>query len=82
MRRAAESVPGVCSCHSIRSRGSRGEVYIDLHIGVDPALSVDQAHRLSMDVEERIKRSISGVADVVVHLEPRDFCELEGGDRR
>jgi cation diffusion facilitator family transporter len=82
VKRAAESVPGVCSCHSIRTRGAPGEVYIDLHIGVDPALTVDQAHELSMDVEERIKRSIGGVADVVVHLEPRDFCELESGERR
>jgi cation diffusion facilitator family transporter len=82
VKRAAESVPGVCSCHSIRTRGSPGEMYVDLHIGVDPSLTVDQAHELSMDVEEMIKRSISGVADVIVHLEPRDFCELESGSRK
>jgi cation diffusion facilitator family transporter len=81
VRRAAESVPGVCSCHGIRTRGSPGEMYIDLHIGVDPTLTVDQAHELSMNVEERIKSSVDGVADVVVHMEPRDFCELERGKR-
>jgi cation diffusion facilitator family transporter len=81
VRRAAESVPGVCSCHGIRTRGSPGEIYIDLHIGVDPSLNIDQAHQLSMAVEENIKRSIKGVADVIVHMEPRDLCELESGSR-
>ncbi|WP_318531570.1 cation transporter dimerization domain-containing protein [Methanohalophilus profundi] len=30
-------------CHRIRTRGTKGEYYIDLHIEVDPKMPVDQA---------------------------------------
>jgi len=75
VRKAALSVDGVCTSHRVRTRGSPGEVFIDLHIGVDPSLSLEEAHRLSLEVEEKIKSSIHGVKDVVVHLEPREYCE-------
>lgn len=68
----AGSVEGVSSCHDIRTRGPAGEVYMDLHIGVDPSLSMDRAHEVSKAVEMTIKSSIEGVRDVVVHLEPWD----------
>lgn len=66
----AGSVEGVSSCHNIRTRGPAGEVYMDLHIGVDPSLSIDRAHEVGKSVELTIKSSIEGVRDVVVHLEP------------
>ncbi|MDD2836884.1 MAG: cation transporter dimerization domain-containing protein, partial [Methanothrix sp.] len=47
----------------------------DLHIGVDSSLSIDAAHRVGEDVESMIKSKIPGVRDVVVHLEPKDYCE-------
>jgi len=68
----ARSVAGVGSCHDIRTRGPAGEVYVDLHIGVDPSLSIDEAHEVSNAVELVIKSSIEGVKDVLVHLEPWD----------
>ena len=48
---------------------------MDLHIGVDSSLFIDAAHKVSEDVESMIKSKIPGVRDVVVHLEPRDYCE-------
>lgn len=68
----AGSIAGVGSCHNIRTRGPAGEVYIDLHIGVDPSLSIDEAHEVGKAVELTIKSRIEGVRDVVVHLEPWD----------
>lgn len=78
IRRLAESVEGVCSCHRVRTRGSLGDMYIDLHIGVDSSLSIDEAHKIGIAVEEKIRNSIEGVKDVVVHLEPKEYCELRG----
>jgi len=66
------SIAGVISCHNIRTRGPAGEVYVDLHIGVDPSLSIDEAHEVGKEVELTIKSRIEGVRDVVVHLEPWD----------
>ncbi len=65
-------VGGVISCHNIRTRGPAGEVYVDLHIGVDPLLSIDRAHEVGKEVEMMIISRIEGVKDVVVHLEPRN----------
>jgi len=73
----AKSVEGVCTCHGVRTRGMTGEIFVDLHIGVDWSLSIDAAHKVSEELESRIKSEISGVRDVVVHLEPKDYCELK-----
>ncbi len=88
VRLSADSVPGVCTSHRVRTRGSPGEIYVDLHIGVDPTISIAEAHRIGLEVEAKIKRSINGVKDVVVHVEPRESCkanvgpgELEDDDR-
>ena len=69
------SVEGVCNCHAVRTRGMAEEIYVDLHIGVDASLSMDKAHEVGEDVERAIKSRIPEVRDVVVHLEPRDYCE-------
>ena len=73
----AKSVEGVCTCHRVRTRGMTGEIYVDLHIGVDSSLSIDAAHKVGEDVESMIKRKIPEVRDVVVHLEPKDYCEIK-----
>ncbi len=74
----AKSVKGVCSCHAVRTRGTSEEIYIDLHIGVDSSHSIDSAHKVGEDVEQAIKSRLSGVRDVVVHLEPTGYCETRG----
>jgi cation diffusion facilitator family transporter len=71
----AVSVPGVCDCHRIRTRGAPGQMYVDLHICVDSSLSLDMAHKVSEKVENLIKISIEGVEDVVVHVEPNGYIE-------
>lgn len=78
----AESVPGVCSCHRIRTRGAPGRMYVDLHVGVDSFLSLEAAHKVGEEVEDLIKGSIEGVEDVVVHMEPKDYCELKAEANR
>lgn len=34
------------------------------------------------EVEDLIKGSIEGVEDVVVHMEPKDYCELKAEANR
>ena len=71
----ARSVEGVCSCHAVRTRGMAEEIYVDLHIEVDASLSMELAHEVGVDVERAIKSRIPEVRDVVVHLEPKDYCD-------
>jgi len=77
IKKLALSVEGVCNCHRVRTRGSPGRIFVDLHIGLDSTLSMDAAHRVAVAVEDKIKTFIEGVEDVVVHIEPKDYCEIE-----
>lgn len=63
-------VPGVRSCHDVRSRGMEGTVYVDLKIEVDPQMSTAHAHELADAVEARLQAEFPEVVDVVVHVEP------------
>lgn len=69
---AALRVPGVWGCHSIRTRGSEAEVYVDLHIQVDPESSVAEGHKVAENVEREVARTFANVVDVIAHLEPYD----------
>ena len=65
---AALRVPGVRDCHSVRSRGEAGHVRVDLHIHVDPALTVVAGHQIALAVEDRIRQLDLGIAEVLVHV--------------
>ncbi|MFA4984590.1 MAG: cation diffusion facilitator family transporter [Candidatus Omnitrophota bacterium] len=65
-------VKGVKACHKIRSRGRPDDINIDLHVQVDPAMHIEEAHKISYRIEEAIKNGIPAVSDVVVHMEPRE----------
>ncbi len=64
------SIKGVRECHEIRTRGRPDDVHIDLHVLVDPSMHVDTAHSITEDIERKIKKSVEGVTDVIVHIEP------------
>lgn len=72
IERVVLSIKGVKKCHQIRSRGRPDDIHIDLHVLVDPDMHVHKAHHLSYAIENKIKRDIRGVTDVVVHMEPME----------
>jgi divalent metal cation (Fe/Co/Zn/Cd) transporter len=39
-------------------------------LGLDPGLPLADAHRRASEVEERIRRGLPEIADVIVHTEP------------
>ncbi len=56
--------------HNIRSRGSKSSIYIDIHVMVDPFISVEQSHDLTHKIEKQIQEEINENAQVIVHIEP------------
>ncbi len=72
VREMARSVPGVIGCHDVRTRGSLSEVYVDLHVQVDPGETLQEAHRIAESVERAVCRGFEHVTDVIVHVEPMD----------
>lgn len=70
VERIALEVPGVRSCHQVRSHGHDRAVYVDLHLQVDPGMSVEQAHAIAHEVQTRLRTYRPGLEDVTIHLEP------------
>ena len=70
IRSVASAVPGVESVHAVRSRLVGTSVLTDLHVMVDPEMSVREGHALSHRVRRAIQEAMPEVKDVVVHLEP------------
>ncbi|MGD9159967.1 MAG: cation transporter dimerization domain-containing protein, partial [Desulfobacteraceae bacterium] len=68
----AMGVKGVKSTHAIRTRKFGSHLLIDLHILVEPELTVRAGHKISEDVKEQLLNNGPEVLDVVVHLEPYD----------
>lgn len=56
--------------HNIRSRGSENDVHIDMHIMVEPNITVEKSHKLNHDIEESIRKNINKSAQVIIHIEP------------
>ena len=63
-----QDVEGVESYHRIRSRGAADNVAVDLHVRVDPDLSMQDANAIADEVRRRLL-SLPGVGDVTVHAE-------------
>lgn len=66
------NVKGVRSLHMLRSRKSAGDAFIDVHIQVDPRLSVSEGHQIGEAVRRRLLDSVDIVSDVTVHIDPEN----------
>jgi cation diffusion facilitator family transporter len=67
--------PSIRQWHKLRSRMVGREVFLDLHILVDPGLDVASAHEIAEGLENALHEQISRPVNVTVHVEP-DTPEL------
>ena len=77
--RAAEKVDGVRSIHAVRTRGTEAEVYCDLHVLVDPQMTVLAAHDLGDKVEGVVAAAFPQIKEVLVHIAPDTAAERAEG---
>jgi len=70
IRSAAQTVPGVLGVEKCFARKTGMRYHVDLHLEVDPQMTVRQSHLIAHEVRERILRTLDWVADVLVHVEP------------
>ena len=70
VRRVVQSVPQVLGCHHIRSRGSADHVFLDLHVWLDGATPLINAHAVSHDVKDRLMECYPQIVDAIIHIEP------------
>ena len=72
VRRIASAVEGVRDIETLQARKSGSRFWVDMHIEVDPQMSVIAAHEISHRVKDAVRAGISQVADVLIHIEPHD----------
>lgn len=70
VRRIAETIPGVERVEKCIVRKMGYYFYADMHVEVDPQMSVQRAHHISHDVKDKVRQKFSRVRDVLVHIEP------------
>jgi cation diffusion facilitator family transporter len=70
LRDVVLSVPGVLGCHHIRTRGAEDHVFLDLHVWMSPETRLDEAHRLSHVVKDRLMDRYPQIVDAIIHIEP------------
>jgi cation diffusion facilitator family transporter len=56
--------------HKLRTRMVGREVFLDLHILVDPELDIAAAHEISESLENALDEEISRPVNITVHVEP------------
>jgi cation diffusion facilitator family transporter len=64
--------PQIKTAHEIRTRGDHNQIFLDMHIILDPALSLEAAHKISHNLKDKIQKEILEIQDVVIHIEPEN----------
>jgi len=70
IRAAAAVVPGVRGVEKCFARKTGLRYHVDLHLEVDPNMTVRQSHHIAHEVRQRILERLTWVADVLIHVEP------------
>jgi cation diffusion facilitator family transporter len=72
IRQVIGSVSGVNSVHMLRTRKLGGHALADVHVQVDPWLSVSEGHRIAEVVQYGLIDRVDLLEDVTVHIDPED----------
>ncbi|HEY4983963.1 MAG TPA: cation diffusion facilitator family transporter [Verrucomicrobiae bacterium] len=70
IRRIATATPGVDSVEKCIVRKVGYQYFVDMHVEVDPQMTVLRSHKIAHDVKDKIRDAIPAVSDVLVHIEP------------
>ena len=70
IRKAALAEAGVRGVEKCFARKTGMRYHVDLHLEVDPEMTVRQSHELAHRVQQRVLTTLDWVAGVLVHVEP------------
>lgn len=70
VRETAAEVPGVADVEKVFARKSGLAYWVDMHLEVDPEMSVREAHAIAHEVKDAVRERVPQVADVLIHVEP------------
>lgn len=74
----ATADPRLTGVHQLRTRASGPFVHIQMHVDLDPELTLEAAHHVIVAAEKRILEAFPA-ADIIIHADPRGRAEPHGG---
>jgi cation diffusion facilitator family transporter len=77
----AGQTPGVLRIETCRGRKSGLGYFFDLHVEVNPLMTVREAHTIAHLIKDRVIGGTPEVLDVLVHIEPAGGVKPRSGDR-
>jgi cation diffusion facilitator family transporter len=77
IRALAEDDPQMGHVHDLRTRTSGPYVHIQFHADLDPTLTLEEAHKIVVAAEDRIRVAFP-TADIIIHPDPRGRAEPHG----
>lgn len=75
IKQIIDANPSIRQWHKLRTRTVGREVFLDLHILVDPVLNVTTAHEITVSLENALDEQIKRPTNITIHIEP-DTPEL------
>ena len=61
--------PETRAAHDLRTRQAGNKVFIQLHLELDPNISLREAHRITDEIENELRQVFPG-AEVLIHQDP------------
>lgn len=69
---STEDVEGVTKAHSIRTRRMGSDAIVEVHLQVNPAISVSEGHHIGEWVSRKLEQQFQEVNDVIIHIDAED----------
>lgn len=75
IRTQALSVEGVRDVHSLRTRKMGSQIFLDIHLQVNPKISVSEGHQIGVKVAKLLREQHEDVQDITFHIDAEDDSE-------
>ena len=75
MKQMILAVPRARSVRDLKMRYVGRLIAVEVHLGLDPAMSVKESHDVATEVKHTIMRRDRRVFDIIVHVEPEDSAQ-------
>lgn len=66
-----KATPGVKDLTDLRSRLSGGKAIVEVHLVVDPRISVSEGHQIGAAASKRLREYFTDVGEVIPHIDPQ-----------
>lgn len=72
IKKTIREVSGIYSLHQLRTRLIAGDIFLDVHVLVNPTISVSEGHYIGDRVEQALQQQFPSVKDVTVHVDSEE----------